>query len=112
MTLFHVSTVEVAAQNAPKIFLDNFGNVVLNDDRWHKIILTLATNLIVLIVDVRPMKTVRIMTSRKDANYLIGGGVPGTPGFIGCMRQINVDGTVLYYHKSGFYYLHSYESIF
>lgn len=115
MTLFPLSIVEVAAENVPKILLDNFGNVVLNDGRWHKIILTLATNSMVLNVDGRPMKTVRIMAFRTGSNYLIGGGVPGTPGFIGCMRQINVDGhyksplnwKVLNCHTSSYYYLQS-----
>ena len=46
----------------------------------------------ILSVDGRPMKTVRLMAFRTGSSYLIGGGVTGSPGFIGCMRQINVDG--------------------
>ena len=84
--------VEVAAENVPKITLDNFSNEVLNDGRWHRIILALATNSAILSVDGRPMKTVRLMSFRTGSTYLIGGGVPGSAGFIGCMRHINVDG--------------------
>jgi hypothetical protein len=76
----------------PKVTLDNFGTDLLNDGRWHKVIMTLSTNSMVLSVDGRPMKTVRLMTFRTGSSYLIGGGVPGSSGFIGCMRQINVDG--------------------
>nr|CAG4638226.1 EOG090X00DN [Cyclestheria hislopi] len=83
--------VEVSAENAPKVTLDNFAET-MNDGRWHKVILTLATNSVILNVDERPMKTVRILSFRTGSTYLIGGGVPGSPGFIGCMRQINVDG--------------------
>lgn len=83
--------VEILAENGPKIMLDNFLDV-LNDGRWHQVILALATNSMVLIVDGRPMETVRLMSFRTGSTYLIGGGVTGTAGFIGCMRQINVDG--------------------
>ena len=83
--------VEIAAENVPKVTLDNFADV-LNDGRWHKVILTLVTNSMVLSIDGRPMKTARLMSFRTGSNYLIGGGVPGSAGFIGCMRFINVDG--------------------
>lgn len=83
--------IEIAAENVPKVKLDNFADV-LNDGRWHQIVLTLAPNSMILSVDGRSMKTVRIMRFRTGSNYLIGGGVPGEAGLIGCMRHIYVDG--------------------
>ncbi|KAI5723877.1 hypothetical protein M8J76_012129 [Diaphorina citri] len=61
--------VEIVTSGNPKALLNNFDDS-FNDGKWHTVILTLNTNLLILNVD---------------------GGVTGT-GFVGCMRMITVDG--------------------
>ncbi|XP_049821647.1 neurexin-4 isoform X1 [Aethina tumida] len=91
--------VELITGNNPKVVFDNYDEA-FNDGRWHSVVLTIQKNSLVLSVDYRPMKTVRLLKIQTGAKYFIGGGVTvalgysGTfiPGFIGCMRTIGIDG--------------------
>ncbi|XP_042220113.1 neurexin-4-like isoform X3 [Homarus americanus] len=80
-----------AAQTPGKVVLDNF-DVSYSDGLWHKVMFTIAKNSMELTVDDVPMKTVRIISISSGKNFLIGGGVYGTSGFLGCMRRISVVG--------------------
>lgn len=73
-----------------EIILDNYSEQ-FNDGRWHQLVLTMAKNLLVFDIDQRPMRTVRQLSFFTGAFYWIGGGKE-REGFIGCMRQISVDG--------------------
>lgn len=46
----------------------------------------------ILTIDNQPMRTSRVIRMATGLHYYIGGGVHGTPGFVGCMRKISVDG--------------------
>ncbi|KAK4300982.1 hypothetical protein Pmani_026854 [Petrolisthes manimaculis] len=84
--------VEVSAEDTPgKVILDNF-DISYNDGRWHKVMFTIAQNSMVLTVDDVPMKTVRIISIISGKYFLVGGGVYGSEGFLGCMRRISVVG--------------------
>lgn len=82
--------VELKSGTTPRILLDNYDEM-FNDGRWHTLMLTVATDSLILSIDQRPMRTTRILKITTGSLYLIGGGKPG-PGFIGCMRLISVDG--------------------
>ncbi|XP_026683145.1 neurexin-4-like [Diaphorina citri] len=82
--------VEIVTSGNPKALLNNFDDS-FNDGKWHTVILTLNTNLLILNVDGRAMKTTRLLTFTTGGIYMIAGGVTGT-GFVGCMRMITVDG--------------------
>lgn len=81
------------------IILDNYDEQ-FNDGRWHSLILTIKQNSLVLEIDQRPMRTEKLLTILTGAWYYIGGAVDKenhninsrNDGFIGCMRQISVDG--------------------
>nr|CAG4640603.1 EOG090X00DN [Eulimnadia texana] len=83
--------IRLEAQDTPKVTLDNFAET-FNDGRWHRVVLTMAKDSLILTVDDRRMTTVRLLSFRTGNYYLIGGGVTEMPGFLGCMRFINVDG--------------------
>ncbi|XP_045611778.2 neurexin-4-like [Procambarus clarkii] len=84
--------VEVSATNTPgKVLLDNF-DVSYNDGRWHKVMFTIAENSMELSIDDVPMKTVRVISILSGKYFLVGGGVYGSDGFLGCMRRISVVG--------------------
>ncbi|XP_071513053.1 neurexin-4 isoform X1 [Panulirus ornatus] len=84
--------VEVLATHTPgKVVLDNF-DISYNDGRWHKTVFTIAENSMELSVDDVPMKTVRIISVLSGKFFLVGGGVFGSEGFLGCMRRISVVG--------------------
>ncbi|XP_054280158.1 neurexin-4 [Macrosteles quadrilineatus] len=83
--------VEIVSDNGPKAILDNY-NERFNDGRWHTAMLTISTNTLVLTVDNRPMRTTRLLNMQTGSVYMIGGGVYGVPGFVGCMRLISIDG--------------------
>ncbi|XP_059490529.1 neurexin-4 isoform X2 [Neocloeon triangulifer] len=78
--------------NGPKTILDNFPDETFNDGRWHQVILTMSANTIILNVDERPMRTLRQLAFSTGSHFLIAGGRYGTPGFIGCMRRISING--------------------
>ncbi|XP_063218125.1 neurexin-4 [Bacillus rossius redtenbacheri] len=83
--------VEIVTGDNPRAILDNF-NEEFNDGKWHVVILTISTRSLVLTVDGQPMKTSRLLSMITGSVYLIGGGVSNSPGFVGCMRKISVDG--------------------
>ncbi|ROT65425.1 Neurexin-4 [Penaeus vannamei] len=53
---------------------------------------TVAENSMELTVDDVPMKTTRIISVISGKYFLVGGGVYGSEGFLGCMRRISVLG--------------------
>lgn len=81
------------------IVLDNYDEQ-FNDGRWHILILTIRPNSLVLEIDQRPMRTEKLFSIITGAWYYIGGSktketnniINNRDGFIGCMRQISVDG--------------------
>ncbi|XP_075231156.1 neurexin-4 [Lycorma delicatula] len=83
--------VEIKTDNNPKALLDNY-NEQFNDGKWHHCILTISDNSLILNVDNKPMRTTRLLKMLTGSKYLIGGGMYGMPGFIGCMRMITIDG--------------------
>lgn len=92
--------VELTAGNTPKVVFENYNTETFNDGRWHSLVLTLSTNLLIFDVDRRPMRTVRQLRFQTGGTYFIAGGVTvalgynlqKVPGFIGCMRTIGIDG--------------------
>ncbi|CAH1101756.1 unnamed protein product [Psylliodes chrysocephalus] len=91
--------VELVSPNNPKVIFDNFDEQ-FNDGRWHSVVLTIQTNKIIFSVDYRPMTTTRILKIVTGSLYFIAGGVTAPlgysntifPGFVGCMRNIRIDG--------------------
>ncbi|XP_049770774.1 neurexin-4 isoform X2 [Schistocerca cancellata] len=83
--------VRIVTNGNPAALLDNYDER-FDDGQWHFVILTVAPNLLVLSIDGRPMKTVRLIAMTTGSSYYVAGGVTGTPGFVGCMRLISVDG--------------------
>lgn len=55
-----------------KILLDNYDDT-FNDGRWHTLVLTVGRDNLVLSIDYRPMKTVRLLKIITGSLYLIGG---------------------------------------
>ncbi|CAG9837466.1 unnamed protein product [Diabrotica balteata] len=91
--------VELVSPNNPKVAFDNYEEQ-FNDGRWHTVVLTISTNKIVFSVDYRPMVTTRVLKIVTGSIYFIAGGVSAAlgytntifPGFVGCMRNIRIDG--------------------
>lgn len=86
--------VELLTARNPKALLDNYEEV-FNDGKWHQVILTVGHNYLVLNVDERPMKTVRMLSMMTGSTYYIAGTPPEVlkmRGFVGCMRVISIDG--------------------
>ncbi len=83
--------VVLVGRDMPTVELDNFDQTY-NDGKWHSVELALSKNRAVLTIDRDPAETVRILNIATGAYYMIGGGVYGEAGFIGCMRHITIDG--------------------
>ncbi|XP_046386690.1 neurexin-4 isoform X1 [Ischnura elegans] len=83
--------VEITTAGNPRVLLDNYDDM-FNDGMWHHVILSVQTNKLIINVDGRPMTTERLLTMTTGSLYLIGGGVYGNKGFVGCMGQITIDG--------------------
>ncbi len=83
--------VVIVAADMPNVELDNFDQTY-NDGKWHKVEISMAKNKAILTVDETPMDTRRRLDIATGGYYMIGGGVYGEPGFIGCMRHITIDG--------------------
>lgn len=83
--------VEIQTGTNPKALVDNYDEK-FNDGKWHQAMLTIQTNTLVLTIDSRPMKTTRAIQITTGSVYMVAGGVYGTPGFVGCMRLISIDG--------------------
>lgn len=88
------------------IVLDNYDEQ-FNDGRWHTLILTIRPNSLVLEIDQRPMRTEKLFSVITGAWYFIGGAktkevnniINNRDGFVGCMRQISVDGNFKLPHE-------------
>jgi contactin associated protein-like 2 len=52
----------------------------------------MSKNYAVLSIDNEKAETRRILDFSTGPYYMIGGGIYGTKGFIGCMRHITIDG--------------------
>lgn len=85
--------VELQTADVPKATLDNYEDF-FNDGKWHTVVLTIDTNLLILNIDNRPMRTVRMLKMVTGGIYYVGGRKSGSGqgGFIGCMRMISIDG--------------------
>nr|CAD7438043.1 unnamed protein product [Timema bartmani] len=83
--------VDIVTSGNPRAILDNYDET-FNDGRWHTVILSIETNSLILTVNNRPMKTVRLLSMTTGTVYMVGGGLYGTKGFVGCMRMISIDG--------------------
>ncbi|XP_026281796.1 neurexin-4 isoform X1 [Frankliniella occidentalis] len=83
--------VQIETNGNPRATLDNY-DVQFNDGRWHDVVLTVLRDLLILSIDNQPMRTSRLLRMATGLHYFIGGGVYGTPGFVGCMRKISIDG--------------------
>ncbi|EEB13815.1 Contactin-associated protein 1 precursor, putative [Pediculus humanus corporis] len=83
--------VDVQTGTNPRTILNNF-HEPFNDGRWHQVVLTVGTNKLILEIDGVAMTTNRLLSMSTGPYYMIGGGIHGQEGFIGCMRMISVDG--------------------
>ncbi|XP_026674791.1 neurexin-4 isoform X4 [Ceratina calcarata] len=85
--------VDIQTKANPQVTLDNFDEK-FNDGKWHRVILTISKNSLVLNVDGTPMRTKRMLDMITGPVYMVGGmtGVESNRGFVGCMRMISIDG--------------------
>lgn len=83
--------VELQGKKTPVVLLKPFDHL-LNDGQWHRLILALQTNRIELHLDGVPSITTRLFSLETGSEYLVGGGVYGMRGFIGCMRYLYIEG--------------------
>ncbi|XP_050739952.1 neurexin-4-like isoform X2 [Eriocheir sinensis] len=84
--------VDIRARDTQgRVVLDNF-DTSYNDGQWHRVMFVIMKNHMVLTMDDVPMKTVRVISVTSGKNFLIAGGVRGSPGFLGCLRKISVVG--------------------
>ncbi|GFU06145.1 neurexin-4 [Trichonephila clavipes] len=83
--------IELQGQNTPKV-ITQASDRYLSDGLWHRIMLILEKNRIELHVDEKPSITTRQFSMLTGDEYLMGGGLYGSPGFIGCMRYIHIEG--------------------
>ncbi|XP_065217760.1 neurexin-4 isoform X3 [Planococcus citri] len=83
--------VELLTGDNPKIKLENYDEK-FNDGKWHSLVLTVNTNVLVLNIDQRPAVTNRLLKILTTSDYYIGGGVYNNIGFIGCMKLITING--------------------
>ncbi|GAB6032060.1 hypothetical protein CHUAL_010426 [Chamberlinius hualienensis] len=77
--------IDLAVGDIPRITIDNFQEM-FNDGVWHKAVLMATTSYMELNVDKKPVKISRALNFLTGNTMLIGGGVYGSIGFIGCMR--------------------------
>lgn len=83
--------IEVQGKDSPVVSISPFDEPV-NDGHWHQVILVLQMNRIELHLDGHPSITTRLFVLETGSEYLIGGGVHGMQGFVGCMRYIYIEG--------------------
>ncbi|KAL3247876.1 hypothetical protein MRX96_056793 [Rhipicephalus microplus] len=83
--------VELQGKKTPVVLLKPFDHV-LNDGQWHSLTLALQTNRIEVRLDGVPSITTRLFSMETGSEYLVGGGVYGMQGFIGCMRYLYIEG--------------------
>uniref|UniRef100_T1JED8 Neurexin-4 n=1 Tax=Strigamia maritima TaxID=126957 RepID=T1JED8_STRMM len=82
--------VTVQGQEGSKLHIKRYE--ILNDGKWHKVMLILAANFAQVNIDDQPSLTKKSYTFKTGPQYLIAGGVYDLRGFVGCMRSISVDG--------------------
>ena len=75
----------------PKVELDNFDNT-WNDGKWHSVEFILGRDSARTTIDNEPMETQRKLDISTGPYYWFGGGLHGEPGYIGCMRNITING--------------------
>ena len=75
---------------ADPIIIDPFPTILFNDGSWHTIVIYLDKDRIHIKADDNPSETRRKFSMQSGLVYLIGGGVHGKLGFIGCMRYISI----------------------
>ncbi|CAH2105201.1 unnamed protein product [Euphydryas editha] len=83
--------VELFTAGSSKVKLDNYADQ-FNDGRWHSLMLTMAQDSLVLTMNYRPVKTIKLFKFLTGSTYYIAGGKAPPRGFVGCMRKIAVDG--------------------
>lgn len=75
----------------PSVELEPSDNL-LNDGSWHSIKVLAKENLIVLSLDDNVSVTKKRMRFESGREYYIGGGPDSRSGFIGCLRDIYIEG--------------------
>ncbi|XP_035221319.1 neurexin-4-like isoform X2 [Stegodyphus dumicola] len=83
--------LEIQSVNTPKVITEP-SERYLSDGLWHRTMLILQTNRIELHVDEKPSITTRQFSMLTGDEYLVGGGLYGSKGFVGCMRYIQIEG--------------------
>jgi len=83
--------VRIASKDMPEVEIDNFDQT-FSDGIWHTLDLSMGPNRAIISVDKVAMETSRKMDISTGSYYYIGGGLYATPGFVGCMRHITIDG--------------------
>ena len=83
--------VRISTQGIASIEIDNFDQVY-NDGKWHSLEFSMAKNYALLIVDNDRAETRRLLDFSTGVDYMVGGGIYGNRGFVGCMKKISVDG--------------------
>ncbi|RWS07981.1 neurexin-4-like protein [Dinothrombium tinctorium] len=90
--------VQLKAVDTPPdpITIDPFPNDLFNDGYFHRVSLYLERDRIVIEVNGRPSITIRKLSMQTGTQYLVGGGLYGQPGFIGCMRYLYIQGKYIH----------------
>ncbi|XP_077562940.1 neurexin-4-like isoform X2 [Haemaphysalis longicornis] len=83
--------VKLQGNGTPVVLLRPFDDL-LNDGRWHRLMLVLETNRIELHLDGVPSITKRLFSMETGTEYFIGGSMHGGRGFVGCMRYLHMEG--------------------
>ncbi|XP_034938756.1 neurexin-4-like, partial [Chelonus insularis] len=87
--------MQIYTKESPEAILDNFEQR-FNDGKWHKVLLEIKKNSITLEIDEVTTKISKRIDIQTGEHYYIGGGLLGSPrfvGFVGCMKQISIDGS-------------------
>lgn len=84
--------IQIQGQESPVVVLDPFPEKRLNDGLWHPTRIVLKTDMIIIELDEKPSYTTRKFSMTTGQMYLIGGGFHGTSGFIGCIRNLYIEG--------------------
>ncbi|XP_076366495.1 neurexin-4 isoform X2 [Tachypleus tridentatus] len=87
--------IEIKGKGTPEVIIEPFDEL-LNDGKWHTTMIILMKDKIELHVDGRPSITKRTFSMQTGQEYLIGGGVYESQGFVGCMRYIYVEGRYIH----------------
>ncbi|GIX99848.1 neurexin-4 [Caerostris darwini] len=83
--------IELQGENPPKV-TTQASDRYLSDGLWHRVMLILQKNRIELHVDDKPSITIKQFAMLTGDEYLVGGGLYGAQGFVGCMRFIHIEG--------------------